>query len=387
MDSVARKTTCFVVDQEPGTGHVASSVLRELNVDVECFDTIAKMLERRATVRPDLILVDVTVHTAKSREYLAQLVEAQIDCPIRPLSGLNPLLRAESGRVWARSGLKVLPPIAKPLRQQALKDALQGLVQKHTARPLVTMGDVIDRGWFELWYQPRIDVQSQTLAGAEGLFRARHPERGIVTAAELLSQATEAELLALTTRVIGRAMDDWKSIRKLGIPVDFSINVPVCALKKLSLFGIFWEQALDSSEAPRLTLELNESEIVPEMALAFAAKKELQPYGVNLAIDSFGMSCDELLRYPELPFDEVKIDRSFICNCDTDLLNAGLCELIIDFCHRYRAKAVAEGVETAGELRALRKMGCDMAQGYLLARPMQKVDFIKVLQQRSAKRA
>ena len=121
------------------------------------------------------------------------------------------------------------------------------------------------------------------------------------------------------------------------------------------------------------------------MSFAFNAIKELHKQKIKLALDSFGLSYDELSRHRELPFSEIKIDRSFICNCDKDPHNAGLCETIIDFAHRYRAKVVAEGVETAGELKALRNMGCDYAQGYLLARPMSKSDFIALLQKRSQK--
>ena len=112
---------------------------------------------------------------------------------------------------------------------------------------------------------------------------------------------------------------------------------------------------------------------------------ELHKQKIKLAIDSFGLSYDELSRHKELPFSEIKIDRSFICNCDVDPHNAGLCDTIVDFAHRYGAKVVAQGVETAGELKTLRDMGCDYAQGYLLARPMSKSDFVGLLQQRSNK--
>jgi EAL domain-containing protein (putative c-di-GMP-specific phosphodiesterase class I) len=385
MNSSAGKFVCFIVDQEPGTRQAASSVLGAMAVELECFDTVAEMLKRRAALRPDLVLVDVTVDTTRSRDYLQALIDAKIDCPIRPMSGLNPLLRAESSRVWERSGLNVLSTITKPLHQQAIKDAVQSLNAKNTARSQITVTDVIDQRLYELWYQPRIDLQAQTLSGAEGFFRARRPDGTVITAAELLAHATETELLNLTTRLLSRAMSDWRTIRKLGVTLDVSINIPVCALKRLSLFSIFWQEGLDSPNFPRLTLELNESEIVPHMSLAFAAKKELERHQIKLAIDSFGMSYDEMLRYSELPFDEIKIDRSFICNCDRDALNAGLCELIVDFCHRYRTKAVAEGVETPGELRTLRKMGCDMAQGYLLAHPMRVAEFSALVQQRSVR--
>ena len=342
------------------------------------------MLKRYAVTRPDLIFFDVTANSSKARRDMELLVAANVDCPIRIMSGLNGLLTEEIRRSWERGGLKVLPVLAKPLRQHAIKNAAFEL-QQHPNRPRIRPGEVIDQGWFDLWYQPRINLGSNLLAGAEAFFRARHPELGAIPAGELLEGANEAELLNLTTRVLGRAMTDWKSFQKIGVPIEISINVPVCALKRLSLFSIFWEYGPTASDWPGITLELNEDDIIPNMPFAFSAIKELHKQKIKLAIDSFGLSYDELSRHQELPFSEIKIDRSFICNCDVDSHNAGLCETIVDFAHRYRAKVVAQGVETAGELKALRDMGCDYAQGYLLARPMSKSDFVGLLQQRSHK--
>jgi len=376
--------TCFVIDPDPGTQHVVLSVLKGMGVASEFFESLTAMIERYAAVRPGLILIDVTTDSSKARRYMEMLVDAKIDRPIRIMSGLNGLLTEEIRRNWERGGLKVLSVLTKPLRQQTIKNAAFNL-QKRQDKPRILASEVIDQGWFDLWYQPRINLGSNMLAGAEAFFRARHPEIGTIPAAELLENASEADLLNLTTRVLGRAMTDWKSFQKIGVPIEISINIPVCALKRLSLFSIFWEYGPTASDWPGITLELSEEDIIPNMPFAFSAIKELHSQKIKLAIDSFGLSYDELSRHPELPFSEFKIDRSFICNCDRDPHNAALCEIIIAFAHRYHAKVVAEGVETSGELKALRAMGCDYAQGYLLARPMSKADFVDLLQQRSHK--
>jgi EAL domain len=263
-----KKPMCYVVDYEPGTRHVVTSVFDNLNVDSEHFDSLAAMLARYALARPDLLIVDVTVSSAEARRYAEMLVGASVNCPIRIMSGLNGLLTEELRRDWESRGLTILPVLSKPLRQQAIKAAAVELVRRSPAQPLVSVADVIDEGWFELWYQPRINLGSKLLAGAEGLFRARHPKFGVIPAGELLEGATEADLLRLTTRVLGRALGDWKSFRDIGIPMELSINIPVCALKRLSLFSIFWEHGPDSSDWPGITLELNEDDIIPNMPFA-----------------------------------------------------------------------------------------------------------------------
>jgi EAL domain-containing protein (putative c-di-GMP-specific phosphodiesterase class I) len=355
-----------------------------MNVASESFDALPTMLERYAVTRPDLLLLDVTADNSRVRRDKELLVAAKVDCPIRIISGLNGLLTEEIRRSWVRGGLKVLPALTKPLRQHAIKNAVFELRQ-YPNKPRVRAGEVIEQGWFDLWYQPRINLRTNLLAGVEALFRARHPEFGTMSAGELLEGVDEPELLNLTTRVLGRAMTDWKTFQKIGMPIEISINVPVCALKRLSLFSIFWEYGPTASDWPGITLELSEDDIIPNMSFAFKAITELHKQKIRLAIDNFGLSYDELSRHQELPFSEIKIDRSFVCNCDGDPHNAGLCETIVDFAHRYQAKVVAEGVETAGELKTLRDMGCDYAQGYLLARPMRKSDFVDLLQQRANK--
>jgi EAL domain-containing protein (putative c-di-GMP-specific phosphodiesterase class I) len=385
MTAVEKTSLCYVVDDEPSTRDIVTSVLNGTNVQSEHFDSVAKMLEYSVYAQPDLIIIDVTVSSSTARSYMDLLLAANVKCPIRLMSGLNGLLTEAVRHSWEKGGLKVLPTLAKPLRQQTIKQAVHTLVSARRATPAISIADVIDNGWFELWYQPRVDLNSKVLAGAEAFFRARHPQLGIIPAGDLLEGASEAELLNLTTRVIGRALIDWKAFRTIGLPIKLSVNVPVCALKRLSLFSVFWEYGPDTPDWPGLTLELKEDEIIPHMALAFSAVKELQMQKIGLAIDSFGLGFEELSRHAELPFSEIKIDRSFICNCDTDRHNATLCETIVDFAHRYRIKVVAEGIETRGELNTLRAMGCDYGQGYLLAQPMNKTDFVSRLQERSNK--
>ncbi len=383
----AKMPLCFVVDREPWARQIISSVLRDMNIEVEGFETPDKMLAQYHKKRPQLIFFDVTVGGSEANGCLEMLQSAGVECPIHLISGLNGLLTEQLKRSWSRSGLKILSTVAKPLRQQLIKKMAYELKPTTDDRPKVSLLEVIDNGWLELWYQPRIDLRSKVFAGAEGFLRARHPKLGIIPASELLSGAADSELLTLTTRVLSRALGDWKSFRDIGVSIEFSINIPVCALKRLSLFSIFWEHGPNTSDWPGITLELSEDEIIPNMPFAFGAVKELHKQKISLAIDSFGLSYEELSRHDEIPFSMIKIDRSFICNCDQDPLNAGLCEMIIEFAHKFGASAVAEGVETPGELKALRRMGCDFAQGYLLARPMNKTEMISILRQRSAKSA
>jgi EAL domain-containing protein (putative c-di-GMP-specific phosphodiesterase class I) len=385
MAPAEKPLMCYRVDNEPSTRDNITDVLSRTNVKSVHFDSVEAMLERYTLARPDLIVIDVTMSSSESGRDLAMLVAANVDCPIRIISGLNSLLTEALRRNWESSGLKILPVLVKPSRQHAIKQAVFDLVRCSLDQPRITASDVIDNGWLELWYQPRIDLNSKVLAGAEAVFRARHPKLGIIPASELMEAANEADLLSLTTRALRRAVNDWKAFQQIGFSTKISINVPICALRRLSLFSFFWEYGPGEPDWPGITLELKEDEIAADMSVAFTALKELRVHKISLAIDSIGANYAELSRYQELPFSEIKIDRSFVRNCGHDPLNASVCETTIDFGHRHGAKIVADGVETPEELKALRRMGCDYGQGFMLAPAMCKSDFVVLLQQRSHK--
>jgi EAL domain-containing protein (putative c-di-GMP-specific phosphodiesterase class I)/FixJ family two-component response regulator len=388
MNAESKVPVCYVVDREPGIRRLVSSALESFKIDVELFDTLTDMMGAPWSREPDLVFLDVTVGGSEGVEMIDRLAETGAKYPIQILSGLNPVLVEQIRRQGERSGLRVLPVLPKPLQSCSIRQvvAALGLRRDAHASIQVDLQEVLAEGWLELWYQPTIDLKQRKMVGAEAFVRARHPEHGVLSPETFLSNASEQELLDLTRRVLGRALRDWPAFATMGVPVELSINVPIAVLSKLSIFAIMWEQKPDVPNWPGLTLEIAEEEAVHNIPLVNKALKELQPYGISISVDNFGPSYAELLRLPELPFKELKIDRSYISNCDTDRMNKGLCETIVEFAHKFGLIAVAEGVETAGELGVLRDMGCDIGQGYLFARPQPKEELLAMVRQRSKAR-
>jgi EAL domain-containing protein (putative c-di-GMP-specific phosphodiesterase class I) len=371
---------CFVVDSEANIRRLMFTELRSLQVQSDLFETAPEMLKYAETVRPDILFVDITTSLTNAIDLMGVLAKAEIRCPIQIMTGLSPILIEQIKRIGDRNGLALLPVLYKPFRPSAIRKILQALnLRRDRSATRVTLEEIIRNRWLELWYQPKIDLKANVMVGAEAFVRARHPELGVLSPDAFLSDATEEELLELTPRVIGKVIGDCRSVAAAGVSISFSINIPVQALTKLSLFGIMWEERPEGSNGPGLVLEISEEEVMPNYALVRSAARELRAYGITFAVDGFGVSYAELAREKELPFTELKIDRSFIAHCDTDVLNAGLCETIIEFAHRFNISAVAEGIETKGELQTLRDIGCDMAQGYFFARPMPKDKFAKMV--------
>lgn len=246
----------------------------------------------------------------------------------------------------------------------------------------VTLDDVLRRNWFELWYQPKIDLHTMRLAGAEALVRARKPDGSLVPPGVFLPGASEEQMLALTERVIFRSLRDWEACALHGVPLKFSVNVPVSALLKLPLVQMLRKERPRSEQWPGLIMEVTEDEIIHDLGLANEVAAALQDLHCTLAVDDFGAGYSSLARLRQLPFSELKIDRSYVMNCNKDKVNAGLCETIVELGKRFRLKTVAEGVETWHESHKLQALGCDMAQGFLFAKPMPLGQLIGMMRSR-----
>jgi EAL domain-containing protein (putative c-di-GMP-specific phosphodiesterase class I) len=375
---------CFVVDPKPGIRGLIANVCGELGLRVDQFDRLSAMVETGKRRKPDLVFLEPGIDGYDGEQAIQYLIAADFGCPIVLMSGLNAVLTEEIRRAGMRSGLAMLPVLQKPFRQPAVRRVVHelGLRRDFLSTVNVSLSEVLKRGWLELWYQPKIDLRGRMFAGAEGYVRARHPEHGVLPPDSILDRADPAEMLMLTQHVLTTALRDWPAFAAVGVPIRFSINVPAFVLNRLPLACIIADERPKASSWPGMILEVNEDEIVHDLPLAQKLAKVLRPHNVDIAIDDFGRAYSQLAQLKEMPFTELKIDRSFVANCDADRMNSGLCETIIELAHRFGIKAVAEGIETAAELKALHSMGCDYGQGYLFARPMQRDHFIKLLRER-----
>lgn len=246
----------------------------------------------------------------------------------------------------------------------------------------VTLDDVLRRNWFELWYQPKIDLRSMRLVGAEALVRARKPDGSLVPPGKFLPGASEAQMLALTERVILTSLRDWEACAAYGVSLRLSVNVPVSALVKLPLAQMLRSERPRAENWPGLIMEVTEDEIIHDIEIANEVAAALRTFHCTLAVDDFGAGYSSLARLRQLPFSELKIDRSYVVNCHIDKVSGGLCETIVDLGKRFGLKTVAEGVESIHECHRLQAMGCDIGQGYLFAKPMPLGQLIGIMRKR-----
>ena len=256
-----------------------------------------------------------------------------------------------------------------------------------SGKPTVTLAKALKRGWLELWYQPKVSLQTQKLIGAEGLIRVRHPELGVLPPVAFLPGASDADMLAMTERVIGTALHDWHECAAAGLPgIRLAVNVPANAFVQLPITKMIKELRPKSSDWPGLILEVTEDQVVNDLKMANEVANELRSFNCSLAIDDFGAGYSSLARLRQLPFSELKIDRAYVTDCDSDKMNAGMLETIVEMAHRFGLKTVAEGIETPHESHKLQGLGCSIGQGYLFAKPMPKEDFFGKIERHTGQR-
>ena len=217
-----------------------------------------------------------------------------------------------------------------------------------------------------------VNLRGAELVGAEGLARVRHPEHGIVNPVAFLPEASIADLIALAEHGLRTALRDGADFATAGYPLRLAINMPVEALIALPITAIVREAQPRMDNWSGIILEVTEDQVIRDLAAAHEIATQLRIHRIGLALDDFGSGYSSLARLRELPFAELKLDRSFVTGCGTDSENAALCKTIVELAHRFGSVAVAEGVETAADLTTIRGVGCDVAQGFLFARAMPK---------------
>jgi EAL domain-containing protein (putative c-di-GMP-specific phosphodiesterase class I) len=196
--------------------------------------------------------------------------------------------------------------------------------------------------------------------------------------------ATEGDLVTLAELALTSALKAATKFSKLGINLRLAVNVPVNALVKLTLSEIVRAYRPPIENWAGLIIDVTEEQIVTDLSLAANMARRLATLNVKLAIDDFGRGYSSLARLKELPFCELKLDRTFVTDCGTDRVNAPLCKTVIDLAHNFGSLAVAIGIEKAADALALTSMGCDTGQGFLLGQPMPEERFLSLLRQRAA---
>ena len=383
--SPATAPLCYVVDEEASIRHFLSLVLHGSGIDTMEFPDGSGLREAIQKRLPDLVFLNISLDSADAIETVIALGGSGFSGHVQLMSSRGAAVLEHVKGIGVQHQLSMLPVLKKPFETEVIVKIL-GDLNIGTPPPAaagIDLQEAIDSGWIEFWYQPKIDLRKKQLAGAEAYARARHPLHGIALPGAFMPDATESGVVSLSEMALIAALKAGLTFSKLGVNLTLTVNIPVNALEKLPVEDIVRTYRPQANKWAGLIIDVPEEQIVTDLALASDLSKRLGRCNVRLAIDDFGRGTSSLARLGDMPFAELKLDRSFVADCGTDRVNAPLCKTVIDLAHNFGRVAVAMGIEKATDAMALVSMGCDFGQGFLLGQPMPEERFISLLRQRA----
>ena len=257
-------------------------------------------------------------------------------------------------------------------------------IDRRTPARLSMLGDLrsaIEDGLLHFDLQPKLDLSTGTVVGAEALVRWTHPVRGIVSPAQFVRIAEDTGLIKqLTDLMLQRGISALREVHERGYHLGLSVNLSTHDLLDRRLSERVQRHLMENNVDPSLlTLEITESSLLIDGPRTRATIDELHEIGVGLSIDDFGTGYSSLSYLRRLPVGELKIDQSFVANVLIDEQDEVIVRSTIDLGHNLGLVVVAEGVENNEVLEHLRVLGCDVAQGYCISRPLSPSRFMSWL--------
>jgi diguanylate cyclase (GGDEF)-like protein/PAS domain S-box-containing protein len=233
----------------------------------------------------------------------------------------------------------------------------------------------IARHELRVLYQPTINLASGKVVGVEALLRWEHPERGLLAPSEFIDVAEETALIVpIGAWVIDQACRQaqrWQATLPGGHPLLVTVNISGRQLDSVALIDNVADViARTGIEASLLGLEITESVIMRDPVASTSALQALKEIGVRIAVDDFGTGYSSLAYLRRFPVDLLKVDQAFVQGLGRDPEDSAIVAAVVSLARTLGMEAIAEGVETDAQLAELRKLGCDMAQGFFMARPM-----------------
>jgi diguanylate cyclase (GGDEF)-like protein len=252
---------------------------------------------------------------------------------------------------------------------------------KHSPRRLTLMGELrqaIDNDELLLHFQPKINIRTNTVTGAEALVRWQHPQHGFMSPDEFIPLAERTGLIKpLSMWVLKRAIEQALIWHGNKLKLNIAINISPSTLHDMELPDAITGLLASYTLAPHhITFEITEGSIIKDPARALEILTRLANMGIRISIDDFGTGYSSLAYLKKMPASEVKIDKSFVLDMLENENDAAIVRATIDLAHNLGMKVVAEGVENKETADCLAELGCDILQGFYFSKPLAPREFL-----------
>lgn len=376
----------YILDDEASIGAVVCRVLQSCGFEAVAFDEPSSFFLKVDSSPPELVILDLALGQTDAVEVIRKLEAVGYQGDVMLMSGRADKLLSEITQIGIAHGLSMLPPLNKPFRPAEINARLSAprtkqSVQAQTARlpKASSVDEALKNSWLELWYQPKIDLESFMVCGAEALIRVNHPDHGILLPEQFLPPSGDPQCRPLASLVLATAISDWKGLAAQNIKTKIAVNMPASVVLDPGFVDEVRRLIPLDGSLRGLVVEISEDEILRDPNAIREVAIQLELSSVELSMDDFGTAHASLARLRDVPCAELKLDKSFVLNCSKDEKKRKICQTVVELAKKFGVSACAEGVETHDDLKAIVEMGFDTAQGSLFAKPMRLESFTAMM--------
>lgn len=375
----SRHSLCFVVDTDFGYLQGLSKSLRGLGLDTVEFINSARLGENVESHNPDIVFLNLNANDPYDCvRALFALKDCRYGGRVQLFGKGEPGFLESFRKVGNDTALAMLPVLQKPMELATVRRIVQEqkLATDAVPPPDLSLKKAIASNWITFVYQPQVDLKKKMVIGAEAFVRVSHPQHGVLPPARFLGGASQEDLTELAALAITKAVQTSGTFFNEGAPLKFSVNISAETLAKLPVALLIEKHRPQGDDWPGIVFDVTETQVMAKTALLKNTISALRLAGASLAIDNCGRSTSSFGIFKELPFSEVKVDRSIVQGCAGDKGNASICKTMVALAHNFDSKASAVGIETSEDARELAGFGCDVGQGYLFAKPVSEQELM-----------
>jgi EAL domain-containing protein (putative c-di-GMP-specific phosphodiesterase class I) len=380
----------LILDDDAAVGQTIQWIAESLGFEAEFVTRPEEFFQRveagaRAIKPPSILMIDLAMPEVDGVEVMRQLAARKCEARIIISSGMGSRVLDAARRSASEHGLSIAGVIPKPLTKEALRaiagagdDSDAPSAPEDPSRPRSSAGvteadlrQAIEQGEIGMVYQPKIECRSGAPAGIEALVRWNSPSRGTIAPDEFIPLAEQSGLIDVLTDDIFRKSLEWFARSFAHSPLKMSLNISAKSLVDIRLADSLLSLCRSYGVAPEgIVLELTETSAMVDPTLSLDLMTRFRVKGFHLSIDDFGTGYSSMVQLARLPFSELKVDKSFVMEQRQTRESRTIIKSVIDLGHSLGLMVSAEGVENRETLEYLDDLGCDLAQGYYIARPM-----------------
>ena len=392
----------LIFDDDPGVGNIIRLIAEKTGLAARLVTHSEDFFRAVGEWQPTHITIDLVMPEMDGIQVLVELAARNCKANVIITSGMGGRVLDAAGRSAHDHGLNIIGVLAKPFGSAAMQDLLlqpaghaapeagtslheQGREPREITVTELSRG--IENHELRVAYQPKVECATGHLAGFEALVRWSHPQRGLIMPDRFIPLAEKHGLMdALTDEVLDQSLD-WFFTYLIGpadsgnagaasaprSDVSLSVNLSATAFKDRSIVENITARCARRGVPPqRLIFELTETSAMEDPVKSLELLTRMRMKGFRLSLDDFGTGYSSMLQLVRMPFSEIKVDKSFVMSGTRSKESMAVIKSIVDLGRSLGLTSTAEGVEDQDMFEYLKRVGCDFAQGYWIARPMSR---------------